>query len=168
MTSLDRALAELAYAGLDASEHASIADESVDRFIGQSVAELLKVFSKQGHSGASAPFVASLFYRLVRGEVLSPLTGEPQEWIDVSESYDGKPTFQNKRCFSIFAEDNHGKNAYNVQGRIFTNVKGASFSCSAHSSTPVVFPCIPVTEYIREGTPEAEEFKDVFDDEADS
>ena len=167
MTSTERALNELRLAGLSYDAVATDPDTDISRMLGSSVAELLAVFAKQGHSGSSASMVASLFYRLVRGEVLAPLTGAGDEWMDVSES-SGRPMFQNKRCFSIFATDSKGSGAYNVQGRLFINKDCAAFSTSEHSSTPVEFPCIPVTEYIREGTPEAEAFKGVFDDKAGS
>lgn len=169
MTSLERSLNELRLAGLnfviDPDEKPE--DVPVAHLLGRSVAQLLNVFAEQGHSGSTAPMAASIFYRLVRGEVLSPLTGKPEEWMDVSGS-SGRPCFQNKRCFAIFADDENGKNAYNIHGRIFINKNEASFSDSKHSSTPVTFPCMPITEYIREGTPEAVEFKDVFKEAEDA
>lgn len=169
MTSLDRARLELVIAGLDPAPSASPIEEGKNapqNWMGRDVMELLDVFAKQGHSGASAPLIANLFYRLVRGEVLTPLQGTADEWMDQTASSGGNPTFQNKRCFSIFAADASGKDAVNVAGRIFIDKNGAAFSQSKRSSTPVTFPCIPVTEYIREGTPEAEPFADVFQKDA--
>lgn len=165
LSSTDRALIELSIAGFPFNIDPEEDPESVtiEQMIGRDVAQLLEVFRSQGHSGASASIVAGLFHRLVKGEVLTPLTGRPEEWMDVSEMY-GQPMFQNKRCFAVFADDENGKNAYNVQGRIFVNKNGTAFSASKVSSTPLTFPCMPITEYIREGTPEAEEFKDVFKD----
>ena len=169
MTGTERALHELQLAGLNyVIDPASPEATREEEMVGRDVAQLLEVFQSQGHSGASSGLVAEIFYRLVRGEVLTPLTGIPEEWMDVSEASGGSPCFQNKRCFAVFAEDENGKNAYNIQGRIFVNKHGAAFSAGKFSSTPVTFPCMPVTEYIREGTPEAEEFKGVFGDEARS
>lgn len=165
MTSYERALGELELAGLVPAKGKLPDGIDYNGEAGKCVVQLLGMFRSQKHSGASAMLVANIFYRLVRGEVLSPLTGEETEWMELAteEGPDGNVMYQNKRCFSIFAEDMHGKNAVNVAGRVFIGADGASFTNSKYSSTPVAFPCIPTTEYVREGTEEARPFADVFD-----
>jgi hypothetical protein len=66
--------------------------------------ELIKTFSKQGHSGGSAASVIEIFDRLARFKPLSPITDCPTEWTDVS-AMSGKPLWQNIRCSSCFSED---------------------------------------------------------------
>ena len=161
MNMAERALNELKLAGMDPENPNE--DSDYNGQVGVAVAQLLDIFQKQGHSGASAMLVANIFYRLVRGEVLSPLKGTPDEWMDQSEA-SGRPCFQNKRCFSVFAKDNNGKDAYNTLGRLFVAADGSSFSNSRYSSVPISFPVIPVTEYVYEGSPEAKLYEGVFED----
>ena len=138
-----------------------------DGMIGQALDELIDVFEKQGHSGFSANLTAMLFNNLVRGEVLSPLTGKPEEWNEVEPG-----TFQNKRMSAVFAAGPNGEGAYFLDGRVFVGKDGVSFTTGAQgdpermkgSSAFVTFPCIPKTVYIHEGTPEAEPFAHVFAD----
>ena len=158
----ERALNELKLAGMDPENPDQ--DSDYNGQVGVAVAQLLAVFQKQGHSGASAMLVANIFYRLVRGEVLSPLKGILDEWMDQSDATSGEPCFQNKRCFSVFAKDNNGKDAYNTMGRLFVAADGTSFSNSRHSSVPINFPSIPVTEYVHEGSPEAKLYEGVFEE----
>jgi len=79
---------------------------------GKSVMELIELFSKQGHSGMSAPMVASLFHKLANYEPLQPITGRDEEWSDVSNLGDGKPWYQNKRCSALFKDGKDGKPYY--------------------------------------------------------
>lgn len=155
-TMMERAKTELTLAGLYEE------DSDYSGGLGRAAEELYQVFTDQGHSGMSASVTANIFHALANGQVLSPLTGEPAEWKDVSEEM-GRPLFQNKRMGSVFAEDDHGKNATYSEGRIFVDKEGIVFSCN-DSTVPVEFPCIPKTEYIHEGTPEAEPFRHVFKD----
>lgn len=67
------------------------------------ILELIDVFSKQGHSGMSAPYVLSYFDRLVRFKPLGPLTGEDDEWIPRGRGKTKGPrTYQNRRLYSLF------------------------------------------------------------------
>ena len=52
--------------------------------VGHAVMELMELFSKQGHSGYSAPLVAGLFKKLVDNQPLTGITGKDEEWRDVS------------------------------------------------------------------------------------
>jgi hypothetical protein len=112
------------------------------------VLELLRVFYNQGHSGCSASFVTEQFYKLAKFQPLRPLTGEDSEWIDVTPDH-----FQNNRCSGVFKNKKTGI-AYFLDGRVFKDKTGASYTCSA-SKTPITFPCYPKTEYMdREATEE--------------
>ena len=69
--------------------------------IGGAVMELMEVFEKQGHSGGSAPIVASLFHKLANYEPLGPITGKDEEWGDVSFMANNI-LYQNKREGGLF------------------------------------------------------------------
>ena len=73
-------------------------DSDYDGMVGEAVLELIDIFSKQGHSGASAGIVISIFEKLARYEPLGPITGKDEEW---GEAY-GDGMMQNKREFGIF------------------------------------------------------------------
>ncbi len=109
----------------------------------KAVLELVEVFAKQGHSGMSAGYVRSLFNKVANYEPLTPLTGEDEEWEDVSE-YGDKGTFQNKRCSNVF-KGADGL-AYNVSGVVFEDENGCTYT-SKDSRVNVTFPYMPVTEF---------------------
>jgi hypothetical protein len=96
---------------------------------GKSVMELIEVFSKQGHSGMSAPMVASLFHKLANYEPLQPITGRDEEWTEVSVYRDktGKPWYQNKRCSGLFKDGKDGK-PYYIDAIIKRDQKGITWS----------------------------------------
>ena len=96
MTSTERAIHELELAGL------FDADSDYGGMIGQSVKELLELFSEQGHSGFSAGLTADLFHRLVRGETLTP--NDHTDHRNVSE-YFSRPTLQDNRDPRWFSDD---------------------------------------------------------------
>ncbi len=70
----------------------------------ESIIEAVKAFASYGHSGASAMIAREQLYALLAFRTLSPLTSDPEEWLDQSEA-SGKPMWQNKRDPSIFSED---------------------------------------------------------------
>jgi len=74
---------------------------------GKSVMELIECFSKQGHSGMSAPLISSLFVKLADWKPLSHLTFKDDEWHEV-----GDGMYQNNRCSSVFKDGKDGKPYY--------------------------------------------------------
>ena len=97
------------------------------------VLELLEVFSKQGHSGSSAPYVLGLFQQLADFKPLGQLTGEDDEWMEV-----GPNTYQNIRCCSVFKKGKNGT-AYWLDGNIFRDQNGGTFT-NRYSRVKVEFP----------------------------
>jgi len=87
-------------------------DSDYNGALGDAALEIVKVFSKQGHSGGSAAIVISLIDKLLNYEPLTPLTYEPDEWNDVSEM-SGSPMWQNKRKSTTFSVDG-GKTHYDL------------------------------------------------------
>lgn len=85
-------------------------DEFYGGNTGKAVLELMEVFSKQGHSGHSAPLVANLFNKLANFETIMPVTGQDDEWYEV-----GKGLYQNNRNSAVFKENGR---AYYIDGMI--------------------------------------------------
>lgn len=119
-------------------------EEGPNKWIQENVLELLKVFSDQGHSGASSPYCVNMFKKLALFKPLGPLTGEDDEWNKGSLPTDDGPYFQNNRCSHVF-KDNTG--TYDSQGRIFVEPDRCAFT-SYESRVPVTFPYTPQSEYV--------------------
>ena len=90
-------------------------DSDYNGMLGHAVMELMKVFANQGHSGFSAQCTRELFNQLADYKVLSPITDNPSEWMDVAEYFDvNHPAiWQNRRDPSLFSNDG-GKTYYSV------------------------------------------------------
>lgn len=89
-------------------------DSDYEGMIGDAVMELVEAFSEQGHSGFSAGMTAFLFYSLVKGETLTPITNHPEEWMHIDENVAGDAiTWQNRRKSSCFSTDG-GKTYYDI------------------------------------------------------
>lgn len=111
MALIDHAKLELKSIGMLES------DDDMNNLMANNVLQLIEVFADQGHSGFSAPYCINLFNKLANFKPLGPLTGEDDEWRDVSEHGNGEPWFQNKRYSSVF-KDGNGQ-AYNTDGKVF-------------------------------------------------
>lgn len=134
---LSHAETELRYAGLydDDSDYGGMTAKAV--------MELMKVFSAQGHSGASAGIVIEIFSKLARYEPLSPLTGDDDEWCEVSDG-----VFQNKRCSHVFKQaDRFDGRACDINGKIFREPNGLKYT-SRDSCVVVEFPYTPKSEIV--------------------
>lgn len=110
---------------------------SMQQAIDKNILDLIKVFSNQGHSGFTAPYVIDILQRLLHYKPLTPLTGEDDEWEDVTSYGYDTPTFQNKRCSAVFKDD---KGAYWVEGKIFSSDLGHTWYTNSDSCVPVTFP----------------------------
>jgi hypothetical protein len=72
--------------------------------LAKDVMQIIELFAKQGHSGASAAYVAGILELLLRFKPLSPITNDPDEWGLISQ--DGEPKmWQNKRDGEQFSMD---------------------------------------------------------------
>lgn len=93
-------------------------DSEYGGMLGHSTMKLIKVFAEEGHSRMSASIQMYLFKRLAMFKMLTPITNNPDEWMDVSHmgGPDGKPVFQNKRDSSCFSNDG-GKTYYSVDDK---------------------------------------------------
>ena len=82
-------------------------DSDYNGDLGKAVMELIEVFSKQGHSGASAGRAIELFRIVASYKNLIALTGKDDELVDVSDD-----CFQNNRVSSVFKKKKTGKAYY--------------------------------------------------------
>ena len=120
------------------------------------ILHMIKEFADEGHSGFSAQYAIDILSKLLSFKPLTPLTGEDDEWCDVSE-YSGTTTYQNKRCSYVFKEGKDGE-AYNIDGKVFWewykdedgNAFKSYYGCR-DSRVPVTFPYTvpeePIYEY---------------------
>lgn len=107
-TNLERIEYELKLAGykLKPIDENEPSDEKYVQRIGNCVYEICKLFAEQGHSGLSANITLQLIDELlVKGNTLSSLTNNPDEWMDVT-GMSGYKLHQSKRKFSCFSDDN--------------------------------------------------------------
>lgn len=119
-------------------------EDDPNKWIQESVLELLAVFSKQGHSGFSAAHCIDMFKKLASYEPLVPLSGDDDEWTDVGEM-SGFPIWQNNRCHHVFKEGD-GK-AYDIDGIIFREPNGCCYT-SKESRVYIDFPYTPTRKYV--------------------
>lgn len=105
----DHAQRELRLAGL--------LDEDSDYggMLGKAVLDLVETFEGSGHSGYSAAVTIDLFSRVAAYQVLSPLTDDPEDWIEVGEGLS-----QNRRDSAAFSTD--GGRTYRRNGEDVTRV----------------------------------------------
>lgn len=82
--------------------------DKMNRLMRSNILEIIKIFSKQGHSGFSADYAIDIIQKLLKQKPISPLTGEDSEWEDISEisgCKHGKKLYQNKRLYSVFKDE---------------------------------------------------------------
>lgn len=138
MTTTDVCVGELKRAGLFDK------DSAYDGMIGDAVKELLLAFQKQGHSGYSAKLTAEIFYKLVMGEALSPLTGSDDEWNEVSDGL-----YQSRRVSHVFIDKTKSPDPYTIDGKAFSDDGGKTYFTNFDSIVYFKLPGFPPkTEYV--------------------
>jgi hypothetical protein len=102
------------------------ADADYGGMIAEAVVELMHHFAAQGHSGESAMMTLDLFDKLAHYNVLTPLTSDPEEWMEVSEHAppDQRPVWQSRRKSSCFSNDG-GKTWYDIDPAVPTELERA-------------------------------------------
>ena len=99
-----------------------------NKWIQEGVLELIEVFSKQGHSGSSAPYCVRCFEKLALFKPLTPIKCDDVEWVEV-----GERVYQNKRLSSVFKEGKEGK-PYYLNAIVWRNQKGCTYTGGAFNS----------------------------------
>lgn len=106
-------------------------DSDYAGMLGGAVMELVEVFAKQGHSGASAGRTLQLFNKVANFKPLLSLTLKDDEWGEVSNG-----VFQNKRNSAVFKDSKDGR-AYYIDAYYKKTQKGSTWSgplevCDGH------------------------------------
>ena len=130
-------------------------DDDMNGAMRKHLLHMVKEFADEGHSGFSASYAISCLKRLLNFKPLTPLTGEDDEWTEVTRM-SGFPHYQNKRCSSVF-KDADGT-AYDIDGKVFwewytdeeTGKKLKSYYTCYESRVPVTFPYTVPDERIEE------------------
>lgn len=116
----------------------------IQKVINNDILEVVKIFSEQGHSGFSAAYAINIISQLLKYEPVTALTGEENEWNKVD--YGPNIEYQNKRCSRVF-KDSKGQ-AYDVEGKVFSDNGGKSWYQSKDSRVYIQFPYVPHIEKI--------------------
>lgn len=90
------------------------ADADYGGELGEAILDVVRAFCGHGHSGGSASIALAILERLLRHKPLTPITSDPDEWLDISEMMDG-PLWQNRRSPSCFSMDG-GASWYDQDG----------------------------------------------------
>lgn len=132
-------------------ENGDFKDE-MQKTICRRVLTLLEVFSEQGHPHSTVPYAIDLFTKLAGYRLLSPLTGDDDEWNEVREG-----VFQNKRCSHVFKQaDRFDGQAYDIDAIVFLDWgvdedtgerRFKSFFTNGGSHQPIEFPYRPKKKY---------------------
>lgn len=117
-------------------ERAGLFDKSSDYggALGDAIMEIMEKFSDQDFSGYAAGMATHIVGRLSQFKVITPLTGDDDEWVD-----HGDGVFQNKRCSSVFKEQG---GAHDIDGKVFVYPDGCRCSRGG-CHTPITFPYMP-------------------------
>ena len=110
--------------------------EPYNDWASKEILDLIELFSSQDHSGFSAPYVINAFSRLAMFKPLTPLTGEDDEWREITSG-----GFQNKRYSAVFKDSKDGT-AYNIEGKVFTDNGGETWYTCRDSRVDVTFPYV--------------------------
>lgn len=124
-------------------ELASPNGDDMQALMSAQLMELVHVFSTHGHSGFSAGYARSVLNLLLDYKPVRPLTGEPDEWNEISAG-----VFQNNRCGRVFKQEGRfDGQAYDIDAVVFREPSGACFT-SGNSCRPITFPYTPTTVYV--------------------
>lgn len=110
----------------------------------RAILEHVELFDKQQHTEGSGAYLAAAVAKLFKLEILSPLTGEDDEWTLINGLLgEEEKCWQNKRRPYVF-KDNDG-NCWDIEGKIFFYEKEGKtvYYCNKDSHTKVEFPYTP-------------------------
>ena len=90
-------------------------DSDYGGMIPDAVMKMVRAHSEEGHSGGSHSLVMAIFNKVINFQNLTPITNDPQEWMDVAD-YAGPQNpavWQSRRNPSLFSNDS-GKTYYSI------------------------------------------------------
>lgn len=140
----------------------------MQHFVTESVLDLVRAFSNQGHSGFSASYCLDMFFRLAKHKPATALTGEDGEWADVGDGEE-----QNRRCPSVFRKAGDNSTAHDLDAVAFSDNGGHSWfnnkwlreRYAPKIEFPYYPPARPKFVYIRWVGVDHERFVDITNDE---
>lgn len=121
--------------------------DGLQNAINKNIIDIIELFASQGHSGFTAEYAMSILERLLRFKPLTPLTGEDDEWTEVSDKM-GQGCFQNKRCSSVFKTTDAQGNTievYDIDAIAYSDNGGLTWFASSRFRENVTFPYEPPT-----------------------
>jgi hypothetical protein len=122
-------------------ERSGLLDKKSDyngMLVGEALVELCETICKQGHSGFSFLMTIGAFNQLMTTNLLTPLQGTDDEWVDISED-----CYQNNRRSSVFKDKKTGE-CYDIDGGpIFKDIKGDTYTCRDSVLHDIKFPYTP-------------------------
>lgn len=134
--------------------------EEIDVKMRQHILHMIEEFGKEGHSGMSAAYAIKVLTKLLKYEILTPLTGDLYEWAPAYFNEDELLVCVNRRCDRVFRIMNND-DAYDAEGKVFwewktddDGKKYKHFYTTEESKTPIKFPYTPTTEYIEKASEE--------------
>jgi len=135
----------LSYAESELNRIGLTEEDEYNGMMRKHILHMIKEFADEGHSGFSAKYAINILSKLLAFKPLSPLTGEDDEWVDVSEM-SGTPHYQNKRRSSVFKDGKDGE-AYDIDGKVFWEwykdgegkLSKTYYTC-CESRVPITFP----------------------------
>lgn len=86
-------------------QRAYIADADTDVAVSNVVMDVVNVFAERDLEQCQMAAALGLLDKLLRFQPLTPLTSDPDEWMDVSEASGGNPMWQSRRKASVFSKD---------------------------------------------------------------
>lgn len=114
-------------------ELAGITGEDAKSFL-----SIVRIFANRGDSGFSASWATRVIERLLSFKPITPLTGDPFEWMEV-----GHGTFQNVRYSAVFKDE---RGAHDINGAVKSDDDGQTWFTDSDCFTPVTFPYTPPDE----------------------
>lgn len=115
----------------------------MNRAMREHILMMVRAFADGEHSGSSASYALGVLNKVLDFEPVTPLTGEPDEWVELG--YDDDMRAQNKRCGHVFRRVDG--TAYDSEGRIFREAGGSCFT-GRGSRVDITFPYAPTRVYV--------------------
>lgn len=111
------------------------------KIVKNNVMELLKTLVQQRNHEQLYPIVVDFFTRLAMGDILSPLTGEADEWVNISEGV--KSNLRYPYVMKI------GEKYIDTRAILFENKEGYKYVTEA-SKVEIQFPYMPDIKILKD------------------
>lgn len=110
---------------------AKVVPDAIVTPFAKEIIALCEAFGRSGQSGGSMPYTASAIADAVKTlmmfETIAPLTGEDDEWMDVTDVNGDDPLFQNVRDSRVFKDGKDGR-AWFLDAIVFDGDIGGRFT----------------------------------------